>query len=372
MKDREQDSTVDRARDAGRKPSVGAVVVNFNGGDRVVRVIEALYRQNYALAQVVVVDNCSTDGSIARIRKLYPAVQAVELPANVGLSAARNVGLKALDTDLAFIVDHDIYAEESAIESMVAVWLEHKPSVICPRIRLLPERDTVQMEGAAIHFLSMLILCNNHRPIKDLPAGGGYVDAFTGGCLLLHRQAILEAGAFDEMFFFYFEDLELALRLRLRGHRFWCERRAEVFHEPAAGTPGLSYRRVGAYPRQRAALTMRNRILVILMHYRTRTIIVLSPALALFELAALLMACLKGWPGEWFDAWRWQLTNLRQIRARRRSSLLGRKCRDRDILIGGPLPMAAGFVHGGLQRHLFAVLSLLVNAYWLLIRRWIG
>lgn len=369
MKDREDRSP---GSPGDGNPSVGAVVVNFNGGDRVVRVVEALHRQRYPLAQIVVVDNRSTDDSIARIRKLYPTVQAMELPENVGLSAARNVGLKTLRTDLAFIVDHDIYAEESAISSMVAVWLEHKPSVICPRIRLLPERDTVQMEGAAIHFLSMLVLCNSDRPVRDLPVDGGYVDAFTGGCLLLHRQAILDAGAFDEMFFFYFEDLELALRLRLRGHRFWCEPRAEVFHEPAAGTPGLSYRRAGAYPRRRANFTMRNRILVILMHYRLRTIIVLSPALLLFEVAALLMACLKGWPAEWFDAWRWQLANLGQIRSRRRTSLLGRQCRDRDILVGGPLPMAAGFIHGSLQRHLFAFFSLLVNGYWLLTRRWIG
>jgi GT2 family glycosyltransferase len=372
MKECEQGEPINRVRDADKSPSVGAVVVNFNGGDRVLRVMEALHCQSYPLARIVVIDNCSTDDSIARIRRLYPAVQAVELTGNLGLSAARNIGLRALRTDLAFLVDHDIYAEKSAIELMVAVWLQHKPSVICPRIRLLPERDTVQMEGAAIHFLSMLVLCNSDRPITELADEGGYVDAFTGGCLLFHRQAILDAGAFDEMFFFYFEDLELALRLRLKGHRFWCEPRAEVFHEPAAGTPGLSYRRGGAYPRRRANLTMRNRILVILMHYRVRTIIVLSPVLALFELASLLMACFKGWPGEWFRAWGWQLINRRQIRARRRSSHLGRECRDRDILIGGPLPVAAGFVRGRLQKHLFAAFSLLVNGYWLLSRRWIG
>jgi GT2 family glycosyltransferase len=372
MKDREQGEPVNRVRDSHRSPSVGAVVVNFNGGDRVLRVVDALHRQSYALVGIVVVDNCSTDDSLSRIRSAYPSVQVLELPDNVGLSAARNIGLRALRTDLAFLVDHDIYAEESAIERMVAVWLEHKPSVICPRIRLLPERDTVQMEGAAIHFLSMLVLCNGDRPVAELADEGGYVDAFTGGCLLFHRQALLDAGAFDEMFFFYFEDLELSLRLHLRGHRFWCEPRAEVFHEPAAGTPGLSYRRAGAYPRRRANLTMRNRILVILMHYRFRTIVVLSPVLVLFELASLLMACFKGWPGEWFSAWHWQVANRGEIRARRRSSRLGRRCRDRDILIGGPLPMAAGFVRGGLQTHLFAAFSLLVNGYWLLARRWIG
>jgi hypothetical protein len=372
VNDGEQDPPVERELDADESPSVGAVIVNFNGGERILRVIEALHRQSYGLAQIVVVDNNSTDGSIDRIRGLHPAVQAVRMPDNVGLSAARNVGLKALHTKLAFIVDHDIYAEDTAVELMVAAWLKHDSAVICPRIRLLPERDVVQMEGAAIHFLSMLILRNSYQKVNDLPDAGGYVDAFTGGCLLLHRQVILDAGGFDEMFFFYFEDLELALRLRQTGHRFWCEPRAEVFHEPAEGTPGLSYRRAGTYPRRRAYLTMRNRILVILIHYRFRTIIVLLPALALFEIAALLMACLKRWPGEWFRAWYWQLSNMPKIRQRRRSALHSRICRDRDILVGGPLPVAAGFIEGGLQRQLFAFLSLLVNGYWVLTRRWIA
>ncbi len=372
MKGREQYSGVEGTRRPDRSPSVGAVVVNFNGGDRVLRVLETLHRQSYALAQMVVVDNDSRDDSIARIRRQYEAVQVVQLPDNIGLSAARNVGLQALHTDLAFIVDHDIYAGETAIESMVAAYLEHNPAVICPRIRLLPERDIVQMEGAAIHFLSMLVLRNSYTAVEELSDEGGYVPAFTGGCLLLDRQTMLDAGAFDEMFFFYFEDLELALRLRLRGHRFWCEPRAEVFHEPAEGTPGLSYRRRGAYPRRRALLTMRNRILVVLIHYRVRTIIVLAPALVLFELAALLMACLKGWPGDWFRAWYWQVPNMPKILQRRRQARANRICRDRDVLVGGPLPLAAGFVDAGLQKHLVALLSLLVNGYWSLARRWIA
>jgi GT2 family glycosyltransferase len=228
------------------------------------------------------------------------------------------------------------------------------------------------MEGAAIHFLSLLVLRNSYQAVTVLANEGGYVDAFTGGCLLLQRQAVLDAGAFDEMFFFYFEDLELALRLRLRGHRFWCEPRAEVFHEPAEGTPGLSYRRSGDYPRRRAYLTMRNRILVILIHYRVQTIFVLLPAFAMFEFAALLIACLKGWPGEWFRAWYWQLTNLPKILQRRRLALNNRKCRDRDVLVGGPPPLAPGFIHGRLQRRLLAFFSLLVNGYWWLARRWIA
>ena len=372
MSSENKDPAIQVTGNVDAKPSVGAVIVNFNGGARVLRVIEALMRQTYDLAEIVVVDNNSTDGSVDRICELHPAARVLRLPSNRGLSTARNLGLRELITQLAFIVDHDIYAEDTAVESMVTAFLKYHPTVVCPRIRLVPERDIVQMQGAAIHFLGLLILRNSYQAVTALANEGCYVDAFTGGCLLLDRQAVLDAGAFDDMFFFYFEDLELALRLRLRGHRFWCEPSAEVFHEPAAGTPGLSYRRAGNYPRQRAYLTMRNRILAIFIHYRLQTIVVLLPAFALFELAAFLMACLRGWPAEWFRAWYWQLTHFREIRQRRRSALENRKCRDREVLVGGPPPLAQGFVDGRLQKQSLALFSRLVNAYWALAHRWIA
>ena len=338
MSSGEQDSLTPRENGTSETLSVGAVIVNFNGGERVLRAIEALHRQTYALAQIIVVDNNSTDDSPQRICQLYPTVRLMRLPSNTGLSAARNSGLNALQTALAFVVDHDIYANDTAIELMVAAYDKHETTVICPRIRLIPERGIVQMEGAAIHFLSLLILRHGYTAVESLANQGDYVDAFTGGCLLLHRQSVLDAGGFDELFFFYFEDLELALRLRLRGHRFWCEPRAEVFHEPGEGTPGLSYRRSQAYPRRRAYLTMRNRLLVILIHYRVQTILLLLPTFVLFELAALLMACHKRWPAEWFRAWYWQATNMRKILRRRRFAMRGRKCRIGIFSLAGHRP----------------------------------
>jgi GT2 family glycosyltransferase len=353
-------------------PTVGAVVVNFNGGDRVLRVIEALMQQTLALTQIVVVDNNSSDGSPRRIRERYPEVQVEQLPANIGLSAARNAGLKSLHTDLAFMVDHDIYAEAPAVELLVEAYCNHQVAVVCPRIRLLPERGVVQMEGAAIHFLSLLILCNGYSDVNVLSNEGHLVDAFTGGCLLMHRRSILDAGGFDEMFFFYFEDLELAFRLRSQGLRFWCEPLAEVFHEPAEGTRDLSYRRGLEYPRRRAYLTMRNRLLVILIHYRLRTILLLLPVLTMFEIAALLTVLQKRWPAEWFRAWYWQVRHLRTILARRRAGRQHRTVRDRDILVGGPPPVVPGLIGNGMQKYLLSLFSRMVNSYWMLVRRWVA
>jgi len=354
------------------EPSVAAVVVNHNGGARILRVLEALQRQTYHLTQVVVVDNNSRDGSPQEIGKRFPAVELLVQDHNLGLTVARNKGLHATRTTLVLVIDHDIYPEPTAVERMVAAYKTHDATALCPRIRLLPERDIVQMEGAAVHFLGLLTIRHSLQPIDNLSGGPGYVPACTGGCLLLQRQKILDIGGFDELFFFYFEDLELSYRLRARGHRIWCATDAEVFHEPAEGTAGLSYRPQGIYPRRRAMLTMRNRLLTILIHYRLRTILILLPALVLFEIAAFSMACKNGWAGAWLESWSWQIENAAAIRARRRRQMAARKLPDRAILGGGPPPLAPGLLKGRLAKTLFSLLSKTFNVYWAIARPWIA
>jgi GT2 family glycosyltransferase len=353
------------------QPTVGVVVVNYNGGERVMRVLGALQRQRYPLAEVIVVDNASTDRSLDRIRCDYPATRVIDLGANRGLPVARNVGLRELGTTLALLLDHDVYVEEDCIERLVAAWQREQPTVVCPRIRLIPEREVVQADGAALHFLGTMILLNGHQPVDHAPAIAGPVEGCIGACMLLDRRRVIEAGGFDELFFFYFEDLEFSMRLRETGHRFWFEPKALVYHERADGTPNLSFRGRGPYPPRRAYFTMRNRLLSMLIHYRLRTLLLLSPVLSLYELASFVAACRKGWPSQWYRAWSWQVANLSTIIARRRRMQRLRSVEDRELLVGGPPPLAPFFLESSVDFRLHAWFSRIVNGYWSRARDWI-
>lgn len=353
-------------------PAVGAVVVNYNGGQRVLGVVQALLESGPALSEIVVVDNASDDGSVGRIGELFPTVRLVALETNLGLSVARNIGLDLLRVPLALLLDHDVYVGAGSVERMVAAYVKHQPAVVCPRIRLVPERHIVQTDGASLHFLGTLALRNAYRDVAATPQVSGFVDGAIGACLLMDRVKVIEAGGFDEAFFFYFEDLEFALRLRLRGERFWCESTAEVFHERADGTPGLSFRGQLSYPKRRAYLTMRNRLITILVHYRWRTLLVLLPVLLLYELASFVQSARMGWLRQWAQAWTWQLQNLATLTARRRAARASRVVADRDVLTGGMPPLAPGLVNSRLEGLFLTVFSVTVNGYWRLTRRWIG
>lgn len=352
--------------------SVSAVIVNYNGGINIINCIQALYHQDANLENIMVIDNGSTDGSPDKIRKIFPKVIFVELGENIGLSKARNIGLRRATTDLVLIVDDDVYLEEGCLSRLLEFYDEYKPTVICPRIVLFPKNKIVQADGGAPHFIGTMILRHEHQTLDDIKADTTTVNCCLGGCLLVHRERVLLAGSFDEEYVFYLEDLEFSIRLRSLGHILVCAPAAVVYHDRGSGTPGLSFRGKGNYPSLRAYLMLRNRLMTILIHYKIRTLAILLPAFFIYETASLLVALMRGWVAEWARAWLWFLHNVGSIKDRRRWMQHSRSLNDRDFLVGGPLPIAHGFIRSRLEGVAFTVLSNILDTYWRATRKWIG
>jgi GT2 family glycosyltransferase len=357
---------------ADATPTVSAVVVSYNGGDRLLNTLQALHDQAVPLSAVIVVDNHSDDGTPRRIRERFPGVQVVDMGANVGLPAARNAGLRRAATDLVLMMDHDVYVDPECVERLVQRHRDDGAAVVCPRVRLVPERDVVQTDGAETHFVGTMVLRHAYRPAADLPTAATPVGACIGACMLLDRTRALAAGGFDEAYFFYFEDHEFGLRMRSLGHDVVCEPAAVVYHDRGAGTPGLAFRGRGAYPARRAYITIRNRVLTLLIHYRLRTLVVLAPTLVLYELASLALAVRQGHGRQWVRAWAWHVANAPAVWRRRRRVQRARTLRDRDLLVGGPLPLAPGLIRSRAVGAAVRLFSGALDAYWRVARRWIG
>jgi GT2 family glycosyltransferase len=351
-------------------PSFQAVITNYDSQGTILKSINALLQQDHPLDKIIVVDNGSP-GDAELIRRTYPQVCLIELHENTGLTHARNVGLTQADSDYVLLLDDDVYPAPDCLGRLLAAGIETGAAVVCPRIVSHPGGGLIQCDGAAIHFAAMLVLKDSQLPVAAVPALPYACNAFIGACLLVRRQVLSDLGGFDEDYFFYFEDLELSYRLRSLGYKIWCEPRAVALHERGSGTPDLSFRGTGAYPRRRAYLTLRHRWLTILLHYRLRSLIALAPALALYELAAFAECIRRGWVDHWFSA-AWSLgTHIRSIFRRRMKWQSARQLPDRDLLTGGPLPFAPGFVPRGILGWVIHVLGAVLNLNWKLVRLWI-
>ncbi len=352
-------------------PNVGVVIINHKSAETVVRVIQSLLQQDFLPNEIIVVDDWSQDDGPDQIRGMFPKVRVIETQTNVGLSRARNIGLENMSTDLVLFIDDDVYLAPGALTKMVLAMEEDPATVVCPRIIFYPEQDLIQCDGAFIHFVGTLALRHSRRPLSQDSATCAEVQAFTGACLLFDRNALASLGGFDEDYVFYFEDLELSYRLRALGCRVICEENAHALHDRGAGTANLSFRGSGSYPVWRAYLNLRNRWRTIWIHYQARTLLLLSPALMIYEIVAFLECVRRGWGLLWFKAIISLLGKSADIIHRRRSWKAMRKVSDGLILNGGALPFAAGFISGRLANALVTGLNYVMNVYWNLAKRWL-
>jgi hypothetical protein len=92
----------------------------------------------------------------------------------------------------------------------------------------------------------------------------------------------------------------------------------------------------------------------------------------LYEVATLAVAVRKGWVRPWARAWLWQFRNGRAIALRRRRMRGLRREPDRNLLVGGEVPLAPGMVESPLERWLVTLLSRILGGYWWLARSWIA
>jgi GT2 family glycosyltransferase len=216
---------------------VGAVIVTFNSADTVGRTLRSVV--DAGVDRIVVVDNGSTDGTTELVERL--AVGGLELlrsPRNLGFGAGCNAGasaLPAMATRVLFL-NPDAALEGGALDRL-SVHLDAHPScaLVAPRMR--DERGPLTSAGRRPTLRSELRSSwprSLHRflPLRNLPpdyAISGPVDTVEGACMLVDRAAFVDVGGFDERFFLFFEEVDLARRLQERGRTAdlcadaWCD-----------------------------------------------------------------------------------------------------------------------------------------------------
>ncbi len=198
--------------------SASVVIPNWNGRRWLPGCLGSLAAQRLAPAQTIVVDNGSRDGSAEYLRAEHPDVQVIALPTNTGFAHAANVGLRAARCPMVALVNTDVVLEADWLQRMTAALVADDcvASVACKMLdlsdsdRVYDAGDVLRRDGAC-----------EQRGRFGLDDGRwdepGEVFGPCAGAALYWRDALLALGGFDERYFAYLEDVDLALRLRLAG-----------------------------------------------------------------------------------------------------------------------------------------------------------
>lgn len=340
---------------------VTAVVVNWNGEGYLAACLEALLALD--LSEVLLVDNASTDGSLALVAERFPGVRVLQVGENAGPARARNLGMEAAKTRWVLALDNDVTVPPDLLEHLeAAVSAAPGAAVVQPRSVFAADTSSVHYDGGALHYAGLFSLRNWYRPLSGAEGQGTVeVGGFVSLCALVDRNVVLGLGGYDERYFILFEDLDLSHRLRLAGHSILCAEDVTVLHD--AGTPGVSFREGTSYPSSRVYYHSRNRWLYLIKCSHWWTLLLSIPALFVYEVAWFAFAVRQGGLGAWFRGKLAFFAGLPRSLELRRGVQSSRVVGDRSLLVGGPLTLTPA-----LESLPARLLDMCLRGWWALVR----
>jgi GT2 family glycosyltransferase len=220
--------------------NVAVVIVNANAGEHLSRALECLEQQTLRPKRVIVVDNLSTDGSTAGLEERFPTVELVRPGENLGFAAGNNLAVSlASDCDWIALLNPDAFPEPIWLERLAAAAAAN-PAYEFFGSRLVSEESPELLDGTGdVYHVSGLTWRRDHgAPVVPRPSEEVFSPC--AAAALYRRDVFAAVGGFDESFFCYYEDSDLAFRLRLAGHRCLHVDDAVVHHIGSATTGRVS------------------------------------------------------------------------------------------------------------------------------------
>jgi GT2 family glycosyltransferase len=239
-------------------PKVTVIIPNWNTRRWLPGCLDGLRVQRLRDFRVILVDNGSSDDSVAFVRQHYPEVQILSFSENRGFAAAVNAGLRQARSEYVVLLNVDTVPQPDWLSSLVETIEQSPPDVGClaSKMLVLEEPETVENAGDILSWYGSARKRGMGQPATDYTQLEEVFSPCAGAAL--YRQAFLDdVGGFDERFISYLEDVDVGLRGHLLGHRCLYVPTAEIPHQGhGAGISRARY--VHLVTRNRLAMLTKN------------------------------------------------------------------------------------------------------------------
>jgi GT2 family glycosyltransferase len=223
------------------RPVLSAIVVNYNDRENIGRSLSSILNGAKGVAaEVIVVDNASSDGSAEIVAADFPSVRLIRSAENLGFAKANNLAFRESRGEFILFMNTDAALLEGTLPALLdELRLNPRTGTVGPA--LLNEKDGFQVSfGGRVRFMSELFkkaILNRYwerRLRKDRTRRQAVW--VSGACLLARRKALEAAGLFDEDFFLYFEDIDLCYRVGKAGWDVVFLPEVQAFHKGGVTT----------------------------------------------------------------------------------------------------------------------------------------
>jgi GT2 family glycosyltransferase len=242
---------------------VSIVIVSFNTLVVLRECLASVYREVGALqAQIIVVDNASTDGSPEMVEQEFPDVVLIQSKVNLGFGRANNLGFESAKGSYVVLLNSDAFLTQGSLERSVAHMnanpgaglgggrLIGRDGSMQPSARMFPTvlNDLIVLSGFAARFPHSRLFGRFDRTWAD-EGKAAEVDWVPGAYSIIRAEALAAAGPFDPRFFLYYEEVDLCKRIKQKGYSIWYWPDISVVHiggESSRQISSLEFSRTGA------------------------------------------------------------------------------------------------------------------------------
>ncbi|RQP12603.1 MAG: glycosyltransferase family 2 protein [Chryseobacterium sp.] len=216
---------------------VAIAILNWNGAEWLRKFLPSVVTHS-SDADIYVIDNASSDNSIAFVTENFPEVKLVRNDKNYGFAGGYNVGLKQIDADIYCLLNSDVEVTPGWIQPVVNVFIKHpEAAAVQPKILSWADRTKFEFAGAAGGLIDNLAYpyCRG-RIFDEVETDNGQYDDeveifwASGCCLFIRAKDFHDAGGFDERFFAHQEEIDLCWRLINLDRKIRYTHRSVVYH----------------------------------------------------------------------------------------------------------------------------------------------
>lgn len=210
---------------------ISIIIVSYNTRDFLRNCLASLKPDDSDLiGEIIIIDNCSSDGSTQIIENEFPEVTLIKNSVNVGYARAVNQGMRLSRSRYALIINPDIECTDKAFANLWA-FMEANPDVGIAGGKLLNPDGTLQMSCRTFYTLPIVLLrrtflgklfpnssvVREHLMLDWDHESDRQVDWVLGACMMVRRDAFEAVGGMDERFFLYLEDVDWCYRMQKHG-----------------------------------------------------------------------------------------------------------------------------------------------------------
>ena len=304
---------------------VSVIIVNYNGREHLKECLSSGLGQSYGNFEVILVDNCSTDGSAEYVQRNFPKVKVVKNSENLGYGGGNNIGFKNARGEYIVVLNPDTVVDKDWLKELVNA-IQRRPNVkmVTSKVLLYHDPKRINACGNDIHFTG-LVFSRGLGERENHYTEEGYVVAPSGCSFLVPRELIEEIGFFDTELsnHWLFEDTDLAIRLQLRGYKCLFTPHSKVYHKFALKMSSLRY-----------FMLERGRYMLLLKNLSRKTLAIILPSLALTEILTWGFAILKGqkYVMTKIVVYKWIIKSWQKMIKKRRGVQKLRRISDKEIL----------------------------------------